>query len=86
MQTFIFIMQLIGKLFPVIVETVKAIEAAMPEPGQGQAKLAMVKAAMQSAYDQLTNVQVTFEQVWPAINAVISSVVTAYNASGIFKK
>lgn len=86
MQTLIAIWTLVNQLLPLVVQTVKAIEEAFPQGGQGQHKLAMIRAALEEAYKTVSDAHVTFDQVWPTLNAVIASIVTMKNASGEFRK
>ena len=73
-------------LLPLILEAVRAIEAALPESGQGQTKLALVRAAVESGYNAASDAIVSFEQLWPALESTIGAVVGAFNAVGAFKK
>lgn len=54
-------------------------------PGQGSAKLAMVKSMLQQAYSGVNNALVTFDQFWPMAQAAIAGLVAIKNASGVFK-
>jgi hypothetical protein len=40
---------------------------------------------LQAAYEAATDVDGTFEEVWPAISKTISTVVTSLKAAGLFK-
>lgn len=83
---FIEILKMILTLFPLVIQAVQAIEAAIPTGGNGQAKLELIKNTLQSAYDASTQAFGTFEQIWPVLKNVVSGIVTAFNATGIFKK
>lgn len=72
-------------LFPLIIQAVQAIESAFPQGSQGAAKLDAVKGVIQSAYGAVQNVEQPFESMWPAIQGVVSTVVTLANATGLFK-
>ena len=78
--------KLILGLLPLILDTVKAIEAALPASGQGAAKLALVRETLQAGFQVATDSVATFEQVWPAIERVIGSVVGLFNRVGVFQK
>ena len=78
--------KLILQLLPLIIETVKAIEAAMPGAGGGKAKLELVRATLQSAYDTSTGVVDKFDTIWPMIQNTVGAVVSTFNAIGTFKK
>lgn len=73
-------------LLPIIIDAIKAIEAAFPEGSNGQHKLEVVKTTVQSAMDVATDVIVPFEQVWPVLQGMIAAIVSAFNALGVFTK
>lgn len=72
-------------LLPMLIEAIKAAEAAIPGSGKGEQKLALVRGMLQAAYEAATDVDNTFEEVWPAINKTINTVVTSLKAAGLFK-
>lgn len=80
------IMSLIVQLLPILIAAIKAIEAAIPEKGNGEAKLSAVRAVVESAYDVSSEVLPKFEAAWPAIEKTISALVATFNATGQFKK
>lgn len=80
------IAKLVLALFPVLISAIKAVEEAIPGQGNGEQKLAMVRGVLENAFKVATDVTVQFEALWPALAGVIGSVVTAFNASGIFRK
>jgi hypothetical protein len=86
MSSFLIIMQVLGQLLPIIVQTIKSVEEVLPGSGQGPAKLSMVKTMLQNAVTAAGQMEVTFEQLWPAMQSVITILVAAYNATGAFKK
>lgn len=73
-------------LLPLILEVVRAIEAALPESGQGQTKLSLVRTAVESGYNAASDAVVSFEKLWPALEKTITAVVGAFNAVGVFQK
>jgi hypothetical protein len=73
-------------LLPLLIEVVRAIEAALPDSGQGQAKLSLVRAAVEAGYGAATDAVVSFEKLWPALESTIGAVVSAFNSVGAFKK
>jgi len=83
---YLVIIKTVLTLLPIIIEAVKAIESAFPESGQGQQKLAAVRAIVQTAYDTATDTVVKFDAIWPAIQSAVSAVVELANAVGLFKK
>lgn len=86
MNNFVQILKLVVMLLPMIVEIVRAVELAMPEKGQGAAKLEAVRVMLQSVYSSTTEALPAFEQVWTAAQGIINATVAMYNAAGIFKK
>lgn len=70
---------LIAQLLPILIQTIKAVEAAIPESGQGQTKLQMVR-------DILELVDDTIPAIWPMLEKVIGVIVASFNAAGLFKK
>ncbi len=68
-----------------LIEAIKAAEAAIPGTGKGEQKLVLVRGMLQAAYEAATDVENTFEEVWPALNKTINTVVTSLKAAGLFK-
>ena len=50
-MSYIAYIKLVLSILPLILEVVAAIEKALPQSGQGSAKLALVKTALQTAYE-----------------------------------
>ena len=86
MANYIAIIKLVLSLLPLILDTVKAVEAALPQSGQGAQKLALVRVTLQAAFDAAGNAVASFEQVWPALEKTIAAVVGVFNTAGVFKK
>ena len=86
MNNFIQIMKLVVMLLPMIVEIVRAVETAMPEKGQGAAKLEAVRVMVESVYKVASDSMPAFEQVWAAAQGIVAATVSLYNATGVFKK
>lgn len=86
MMNFIAVMQLLGALIPIISQTIKAVEEAIPAPGQGPAKLQLMKGMLEGAYGQMNNATIAFESIWPMIQGMVASLVAIYNTIGVFKK
>lgn len=82
---YIQILKLVLTLFPLLVETVKAIEAAIPQGGQGQAKLEAVRVVLESAYKTANDATVAFEALWPMLSQTVTAIVAMLNATGQFK-
>lgn len=64
---------LIAKLIPVLIEIIKAVEAAIPGEGKGEAKLAMVRQILEVTDSTITN-------IWPSLEKVIAIIVTTFNS------
>lgn len=86
MFKFLETVKLVASLYPILLQTVKALEEALPEAGNGQVKLEMLKATLQGAYENIENAKVRFDEIWPSINLVVSTIVSLYNTLGLFKK
>jgi hypothetical protein len=80
------ILRALAALLPIVLGLVKQLEEAIPASGSGAAKLAQIKAILQQGFGTLTGLSVTFEQIWPPVQALISGLVGAFNALGVFKK
>jgi hypothetical protein len=79
-QTALAILAAIRQLLPAIVSLVQDIEAALPQPGQGQAKLAMARTILSTAVGDMQNIGVAFDALWPALSAVIATEVAISKA------
>jgi len=76
----------VAGLFPVIDGVVKGIEDALPTGTSGSVKLEAARQTLSGVFSIASEIGVTFETAWPAIASVISALVGAYNAIGLFKK
>ena len=70
---------IILQLIPALITAMKAIEEAIPGSGQGEKKLALVRAILEVVDGNIA-------KLWPQISGVINALVAAFNATGIFKK
>lgn len=86
MQQIILIATTIAQLFPAVVAAIKAVEDALPDGGQGAAKLEMVRAILQAGFNSAEGISVTFEHVWPAVQNIVAQMVKAFNTIGLFRK
>jgi len=86
MANFLNIVRVVLALLPLLIDAVKAVEAAMPQAGQGQAKLSIIRSTLEAAFNVANDVSVTFGQVWPALEKTVGAVVGAFNTTGVFKK
>lgn len=73
-------------LLPHALQAVQVIEAATPGGGLGTQKLELVKGLLTDAINAEPNAAVTVSQGESLIKAVVSRVVSFFNAVGIFKK
>ena len=67
------------QLLPSIITALKAIEEAIPQPGQGAAKLAALRAILEGVSSQA-------DALWPAIEKTVGILVGLFNATGVFSK
>jgi len=70
---------LITQLLPLVIQVIKAVEAAIPDTGKGAEKLKMVREILEQADDSIT-------AIWPMLEKVIGILVAGFNATGIFAK
>ncbi len=75
-------------LLPAILTAVQAVEAAVPVPAAGKAKLDLVLSTVQTVYtaDQQLQKQIPSDQLVGIITSTVGSIVANYNALGMFKK
>ena len=85
MNKVILVIKIVGALWGSIIALIKQAEELMPEQGQGQQKLAIVRAALEAAFGTFKDLEVKFEEVWPTLAAMIASVVAVFNSRGVFK-
>ena len=78
--------KLILSLLPLIIDAVRAIEAALPATGQGAAKLQLIRETLQAGFSTAGDAVAAFEQAWPAIERVVGAVVGLFNRAGVFDK
>ncbi len=86
MSKLIAIIKIVAQLLPAIIEAIKAIEAAIPQSGQGAQKLALVRELIEAAFEAVQDAGVTFADVWPAVQRIVSKIVALFNTAGIFAK
>lgn len=83
-MSFLSVLKLIVQLLPLIIETVKTVEAAVPAAGMGSAKLEAAKGIIMSVTAIAEDVSdKDFES---ALDRAIAMVVALMNRTGIFKK
>jgi hypothetical protein len=76
------------KLLPLLLAAVKAVEEAIPLPGQGKQKLDLVLDVIKSAYDASTDLASSFswQKLVGLVVPMISQIVALHNALGLFQK
>ena len=79
---------MILKLFPVILGAVQAVEAAIPLPSAGKAKLDLVLGTVTDVYSSTQQVtpEMPLDRLTALVTQTVARVVTTFNALGIFKK
>ena len=70
---------MILNLLPALITAMKAIEEAVPGQGQGEQKLAAIRAILESANSQIGT-------YWPTIQKAIDVLVGLFNKTGVFAK
>lgn len=83
---FLTILRTIVSLMPVLIQAIKAAEEAIPGSGKGEQKLAMIRGVLEAGYSAATDAEATFDEIWPAVQKAVSSIVTALNAANVFKR
>jgi len=78
--------KLVVALTPALIDAIQTVERALPQSGQGASKLALVRSMLEGVFNAYTEAVDSFEDIWPALNKVITMTVAAFNASGAFKK
>lgn len=86
MTNFLTIAKIVLTLFPAIIAAVQAIESALPQSGQGAAKLGAIKQILEAAYGAAGEAAHTFAQVWPVLSSSVATIVSLFNAAGVFAK
>jgi hypothetical protein len=76
------------KLLPAILEAVRAVESAIPLPGQGKKKLDLVLDVIKSVYETSTSLakEVSFEKLVALVVPMIAKIVDLHNELGLFQK
>lgn len=79
--------QIVLGLFPMVLDLVKAVEAAIPGAGQGKAKFDAVLSTIEGVYNSVSTTTLpAFEKAVPAFTTAINSAVALFNTAGVFKK
>lgn len=72
---------LLAGLRPILEQMVDTVERAFPVGGQGAVKLEMVKAQVGFIFGAIEQSVVTFDQLWPTVNALINGIVSMRKVS-----
>lgn len=78
------ILKLIVQILPLVIDTVKAVEAAIPQAGMGSAKLEAAKGIIMSV--ESIAVDVDSKNFESALDRAIAMVVALLNRTGVFQK
>ena len=70
--------RLIIGLLPILIDLIKTIEIAIPEKGEGTAKLAAVR-------EMLIALVPALQTAWPTVELVVNALVKLFNAVGTFQ-
>jgi hypothetical protein len=78
----------IMNLLPAILSAVQAVEAALPIPGAGKAKLDLVLNTVSDVYaaDQQIQKALPADTLVSIVTSTITHIVACFNAFGMFKK
>lgn len=85
------ILKIVIQLLPLVIEAIKAVEAAFQGSGKGPAKLAAVQSMIEGSYALALpapkgEALPSYETVKPALDKTISGIVGALNSTGEFDK
>ena len=83
-MSFITILKLVVQLLPIILDAIKAAEAAIPQSGMGAAKLSFVKELLSSTAD--ISKEVDEKDYTNALEKTIMLAVKLFNTTGVFSK
>ena len=85
-MAFFEILRLVISLVPLLIQAIKAVEAAIPDSGKGGEKLELIRGMVESSYESSNKLVGSFEALWPAVSGTIKAIVSAFNNTGTFKK
>lgn len=78
------IARLMISYMPIIEGVLKDVEAALPAGSNGAQKLEVVRSGLSSAFDVAGVAKTEFDNLWPAIQAVINFTVAKFHKDGTF--
>jgi hypothetical protein len=76
------------KLLPLVLAAVKAVEEAIPLPGQGKRKLDLVLDILRTAYEGGMDVarEFSWEKLVTIVIPMVTKIVDLHNELGLFQK
>jgi hypothetical protein len=76
------------KLLPLVLAAVKAVEEAIPLPGQGKRKLDLVLDILRTAYEGGMDVarEFSWEKLVTIVVPMVTKIVDLHNELGLFQK
>ena len=79
---------LILKIFPLVLDAVKAVEQAIPMAGQGKKKLDLVLDVIKSGFDASPDLAsgISWDKLVTMVVPMISQIVALHNSLGLFTK
>lgn len=72
-------LKIIIQLLPYLIDLIKLVESNLPEKGKGKEKLQFIRETLEGISPELT-------EHWVIIEKIITSLVTLFNNTGVFKK
>lgn len=85
-MSYLTMLKLVLSLLPLILDAVRAVEAALPAGKHGDAKLEMVRTVIEAGYTAADNPPAAFEEAWPVLERVVAGAVGMFNAVKVFTK
>ncbi len=74
------------KLLPVLIGAIKAVEEAIPLPGQGRKKLDLILDVIKTVYDGGNDLarEFTFDKLVAIVIPIVAKIVNLHNELGLF--
>lgn len=85
-MTFLSRVTLLLGMMGTLIAAIKAVEEAIPGSGNGEQKLAAIRAVLEAAHAGATDAAGEFEKIWPSVASIVKTLVGIFNLKGIFKK
>lgn len=83
-MNFFAIAKFLFSMLPMIIDGVKAAEAAFPNAGQGSSKLGTVLSVIEAAHAAAPELQAQYAQIKPIATDMVNGVVQVLNKTGVF--